>query len=39
MKQVNFSAINLGCNKNMVDTEFTIWEILKLNSNEKPDVF
>jgi len=34
MKQVNFSAINLGCNKNMVDTEFTIWEILKLNSNE-----
>jgi len=34
MKQVNFSAINLGCNKNMVDTEFTIWEILKLNNNE-----
>lgn len=34
MKQVNFSAINLGCNKNMVDTEFTIWEILKLNSSE-----
>lgn len=33
-KQVNFSAINLGCNKNMVDTEFTIWEILKLNSSE-----
>lgn len=31
MKQINFSAINLGCNKNMVDTEFTIWEILKLN--------
>ncbi|MDD3144635.1 MAG: MiaB/RimO family radical SAM methylthiotransferase [Candidatus Gracilibacteria bacterium] len=34
MKQVNFSAINLGCNKNMVDTEFTIGEILKLNSDE-----
>ncbi|MDD2907305.1 MAG: MiaB/RimO family radical SAM methylthiotransferase [Candidatus Gracilibacteria bacterium] len=33
-KQVNFSAINLGCNKNMVDTEFTIGEILKLNSSE-----
>ena len=34
MKQINFSAINLGCNKNMVDTEFTIWEILKLDSSE-----
>ncbi len=24
-----FSAINLGCSKNMVDLEFAIWEILK----------
>lgn len=34
MKEINFSAINLGCNKNMVDTEYTIWEILKLDSDE-----
>jgi len=34
MKQVNFSAINLWCSKNMVDTQYTIWEILKLNSNK-----
>lgn len=26
----HFSAINLGCNKNMVDLEYAIWEILKL---------
>lgn len=25
-----FSAVNLGCNKNMVDLEFAIGELLKL---------
>ncbi len=30
----NFSAINLGCNKNLVDLEFAIWEILKTPSQE-----
>lgn len=35
---INFSAINLGCNKNLVDTEFAIWEILK-NGNDKIDFF
>lgn len=34
----NFSAINLGCNKNLVDTEFAIWEILK-NQNEEINFF
>ena len=34
MKQINFSAINLGCTKNLVDLEYTLWEILKLNSDE-----
>jgi len=33
-KIVNFSAINLGCTKNLVDLEYNLWEILKLNSNE-----
>ncbi|EKE27377.1 MAG: MiaB-like protein tRNA modifying enzyme YliG, TIGR01125 [uncultured bacterium (gcode 4)] len=27
-----FSSINLWCNKNLVDLEFIIWEILKLSS-------
>ena len=31
---INFSAINLGCTKNLVDLEFFLWEILKENSNE-----
>lgn len=30
----NFSAINLGCNKNLVDLEFAIWEILKTPSSQ-----
>jgi len=29
--QINFSAINLGCTKNLVDLEFFLWEILKEN--------
>ncbi len=28
----HFSAINLWCNKNLVDLEFTVWEILKLSN-------
>ena len=28
-KSFNFSAINLGCSKNMVDLEYAIGEILK----------
>lgn len=41
--QFNFSSINLGCNKNFVDLEFIIWEILKysqehnINYYENPD--
>lgn len=35
---INFSAINLGCNKNLVDLEFAIWEILK-NENDKINFF
>ncbi len=31
-KQINFSAINLGCTKNLVDLEFFLWEILKENT-------
>jgi len=31
MKQINFSAINLWCTKNLVDLEFFLWEILKEN--------
>ncbi len=30
-KQINFSAINLWCTKNLVDLEFFLWEILKEN--------
>lgn len=30
----NFSAINLWCNKNLVDLEFAIWEILKTPSKQ-----
>lgn len=30
----NFSAINLWCNKNLVDLEFAIWEILKTPNKE-----
>ncbi len=30
-KKINFSAINLGCTKNLVDLEFFLWEILKEN--------
>ena len=33
-KQINFSAINLWCTKNLVDLEFFLWEILKENSSE-----
>jgi len=33
-KQINFSAINLWCTKNLVDLEFFLWEILKENSKE-----
>lgn len=28
-KQINFSVINLWCSKNLVDSEFVIWELLK----------
>lgn len=31
MSKFKFSAVNLGCNKNMVDLEFVIWDILKLS--------
>lgn len=31
---VNFSVINLGCTKNLVDLEYVIWDILKLDSNK-----
>jgi len=34
MKEINFSAINLWCTKNLVDLEFFLWEILKENSSE-----
>lgn len=30
----NFSAINLWCNKNLVDLEFIIWEILKFSTTD-----
>ncbi len=35
----NFSAINLGCTKNLVDLEFSIWEILKLSKTEEINFF
>jgi ribosomal protein S12 methylthiotransferase len=34
-----FSAVNLGCNKNMVDLEFAIWEILKLQNEYEVEYF
>lgn len=30
----NFSAINLGCSKNLVDLEYTVWEILASNKQD-----
>jgi len=35
----NFSAINLWCNKNLVDTEFVIWKILSENKNNEIQFF
>ena len=32
MREVNFSVINLGCTKNLVDLEYVLWSILKLDS-------
>ncbi len=31
-KEINFSVINLWCSKNLVDLEFVIWDILKIDS-------
>lgn len=39
MKKFRFSAVNLGCNKNMVDLEFVIWEILKLSNTYKIEYY
>ncbi len=36
---LNFSAINLGCSKNLVDLEYTVWEILKLSSETEINFF
>ena len=33
MKKLNFSFINLGCNKNLVDTQFLLWNIFSLAWN------
>ena len=33
MKKFNFSFINLGCNKNLVDTQFLLWNIFYLSGN------
>lgn len=33
-----FSSINLWCNKNLVDLEFIIWEILSYSSNKDFDI-
>jgi len=34
MKQIfNFSFINLGCNKNLVDTQFLMWRIFDMGKN------
>lgn len=30
-KSINFSVINLWCSKNLVDLEYVIWDILKIN--------
>lgn len=34
----HFSSINLGCNKNLVDLEFIIWEILSKSSDATLDI-
>ncbi len=39
MKKLNFSAINLGCTKNLVDLEYTVWEILKLSDKVEINFF
>lgn len=33
MKQLNFSFINLWCNKNLVDTQFLLWNIFSISNN------
>lgn len=33
MKKLKFSFINLGCNKNLVDTQFLLWNIFSIASN------
>jgi tRNA A37 methylthiotransferase MiaB len=33
-KIVNFSVINLGCTKNLVDLEFVLWDIISLDSEK-----
>ena len=33
MKNLKFSFINLGCNKNLVDTQFLLWNILSIAWN------
>ncbi|MDQ7022955.1 MAG: hypothetical protein Q9M97_05500, partial [Candidatus Gracilibacteria bacterium] len=35
IKQINFSVINLGCTKNLVDLEYVLGDILSLKSKEK----
>ena len=40
MKKLKFSFINLGCNKNLVDTQFLLWNIFSIawnNPNYKID--
>ena len=39
MKSLNFSAINLGCTKNLVDLEYTVGEILKLSAETEINFF
>jgi len=39
MKKLNFSAINLGCTKNLVDLEYTVWEILKCSDKTEINFF
>jgi len=31
-KIINFSVINLGCTKNLVDLEYVLWDILSLDT-------
>jgi len=33
-KDINFSVINLWCSKNLVDLEYVIWDILKINDKK-----